>query len=361
MSSSITALSLSPHGDRHRAEALLALCDHVLGLLAEHAPDTPSLDANGFRRQLDAWRRALHGNEDSHQVARLTRDIAEGCRHFLDRTRAYRTDRESELIDLVNVLREVVDTVRGDSLQFEHELIRSTTVMGRMVEIEDIRELKRALSREVHTLRAAVDERQLNVGKHHATLTSRVQSLEQSLVTAQAEAATDALTHLPNRGAFDRAVRAWVNRAARDGHAFTVAMVDLDDFKRINDNYGHPIGDRVIVAAAQLLQSGSADGEVVSRFGGEEFALLLTSATASQARDRVTALLERMPPAYEFAEGSRTRLVTFSFSGGVTAYMAGDTAESIVKRADEALYDAKRRGKKRVETRPQSFLRSLMR
>ncbi len=361
MPSSITALSLSPHADRHRAEALLALCDHLLGLLAEHAPDTPSLDADAFRRQLDAWRHVLHDDEDVPRITRLAREIAEGCGRFLDRTRSYRTDREAELIDLVNVLREVVDTVRGDSLQFEHELMRSTTAMSRMVEIEDIRELKRALSREVHTLREAVVERQTREAKHYATLTGRVQSLEQSLVKAQADAATDALTALPNRGAFDLAVRAWVNRAARDGQTFTVAMVDLDDFKRINDSYGHPIGDRVIVAAAQLLQSGIVEGELVSRFGGEEFALLLTSPSAALARDRVTALLDRLPPSFEFGEGGRTRFVTFSFSGGVTAYVTGDTAESIVKRADEALYDAKRRGKKRVEARPQSFLRGLMR
>jgi len=82
----------------------------------------------------------------------------------------------------------------------------------------------------------------------------------------------------------------------------------------------------------------------------------------AQARDRVTALLERLPTSYAFEEeDGSTRFVTFSFSGGVTAYVAGDTAESLVKRADEALYDAKRRGKKRVETRPQSFLRGLMR
>ena len=358
---SITALSLSPHADRHRAEALLALCDHLLSLLAEHAPDTPSLEADAFRRQLAAWRHELQHEEDAARVARLRRDVAAECGRFLDRTRAYRTDRESELIDLVNVLREVVDAVRGDSLQFEHKLVRSTTAMSRMVEIEDIRELKHALSREVHTLREAVAERQVSEAKHHATLTGRVQSLEQSLVKAQAQAATDALTALPNRGAFDLAIRAWLQRAASDGQAFTVAMVDLDDFKRINDSYGHPIGDRVIVAAAQLLQSGVVEGELVSRFGGEEFALLLRSAGAAQARERITALLQRLPASYEFEDAGQRRFVTFTFSGGVTASVAGDTAESIVKRADEALYDAKRRGKKRVETQPQSFLRGLMR
>lgn len=138
--STITALSLSPLSDRRRAEPLLALCDHLLGLLAEHVPDPPSLESQSFGKQLAAWRQALQGDEHDDRVARLTREIAEGCHHFLDHLRVSRSDRESALIDLVNVLREVVDTVRGDSLQFEHELMRSTTAMSRMVEIEDIRE-----------------------------------------------------------------------------------------------------------------------------------------------------------------------------------------------------------------------------
>jgi GGDEF domain-containing protein len=87
--------------------------------------------------------------------------------------------------------------------------------MVRMVQIDDIRELKRALSDEVQTIRTAVAERQKSEAKHFETMTTRVQSLEQSLVKARAEAATDALTQLPNRGAFDVAVKEWVSRPRR--------------------------------------------------------------------------------------------------------------------------------------------------
>lgn len=360
MPSPPTGLSLSHAPLWHRAEALLTLTEHLLDLLAEHAPNDPALDAPAFREQLQDWRRELRGGKDAADLTRLVDAIAAACGAFLDRTRAYRMDREGELIDLVNVLREVIDTVRGDSKQFEHELVRSTTAMGKMVEIEDLRELKRALAREVETLRAAVTARQTTEAKHYDALSRRVQSLEQSLVKAKAEAATDPLTQLPNRGAFDVAVREWVKRAERDGRPFAVAMVDLDNFKRINDTYGHPIGDRVIVAAAQLLRSGVAEGEFASRFGGEEFALLLLAPTAAKARDRIAALLDRLPPSYGFEQGGTTQFVSFTFSGGVTGYTAGDTPESLIARADEALYDAKRRGKKRVETRPQSFLRGLV-
>ncbi len=360
VSSSPIALSLSQSPHRHRAEALLTLVEHLLGLLSEHAPDDPSLGAPAFRARLDEWRRGLRDEDDAANLAGLVDAIATACGTFLERSRVYRTDHDAELTDLVRVLSKVIDTVRGDSRKFEHELLRSTTAMGRMVEIEDLRELKRVLSREVDSLREAAAERQKSEARHYESLTKRVRSLEQSLTKAQSEAATDALTRLPNRGAFDLAAREWVSRAARDGQPFAVAMIDLDDFKRINDAYGHPIGDRVIVAAAQLLRSGLAEGEIAARFGGEEFALLL-AATAATARERVTALLDRLPPSYEFDHDGVTRRVGFTFSGGATGYVAGDTAESLLKRADEALYDAKRRGKRRVEVRPRSFLGGLLR
>lgn len=358
--SQFTALSLNRSPVRHRADALHTLCERLLDLLAEHAPEDASVRAEDFRAQLAVWRRDLEHEEEPEAVTRLTHAIALACGDFLDRTRSYHTDREGELAELVHVLRDAVEAVRGESLKFEKDLMRSTTEMGRMVEIEDIRELKRALAREVQTIRAAVADRQKSEAKHYDTLTSRVQSLEQSLVKARAEAATDALTKLPNRGAFDVALREWVERAAHTGQIFTIAMVDLDDFKRINDTYGHPVGDRVITTMGQLLGGCVGDGEFVARFGGEEFALLLTARSAVKARDRLTALLDRLPPSFEYEEAGTRRFVSFSFSAGVTAWVGGDTTESLVKRVDEALYDAKRRGKKRVETRPRSMLRGLI-
>lgn len=360
MPSQPIVLSLSRSPLRDRAEALLTLAERLLDLLSEHAPDDTALGAPAFRAQVEDWREKLRDEDDAAGLTQVVDTIAESCGAFLDSTRAHRTDREAELLDLVNVLHEVIDTVRGDSREFEHELIRSTTAMGKMVEIEDIRELKRTLSREVQTLRDVVAVRQTSEAKHYDTLTNRVRVLEQSLIKAQAEAATDALTQLPNRGAFDLTLREWVNRAARDGRPFAVAMIDLDDFKRINDAYGHPIGDRVIIAAAQLLRSEVAKDEFAARFGGEEFAVLLLAPTAAKARDRIAGLLDRLPRSYDFEHNGVTRFVSFTFSGGVTGYVAGDTVESLVKRADEALYDAKRRGKRRVEARPQSFLRGLI-
>ena len=354
-------LSLSHSPDRRRAEALLSLCRHLLGLLGDHAPEDAALKADAFRRQVDEWRRELAEEDDPDRLARLARRIVAECDDFLDRTRTHRADRDAEFLGLIQVLREVIDTVRGEARQFEDDLIRSATTMERMVEIDDIRELRQALAREVKALREVVAERQAAEARQYDTLSTRVQTLEQSLVTARSEAATDALTGIPNRGAFDLAIREWLARAARDGRPFTLAMVDLDDFKRVNDSHGHQVGDRVLIAAARLLHSGLQEGEFVARYGGEEFALLLSSPSVGKAKQRLTALLDQVAPAYEYDLAGEKRYLTFTFSGGVTDWTASDTPDSLVKRADEALYDAKRHGKRRVETRSRSFLRALIR
>ena len=232
--------------------------------------------------------------------------------------------------------------------------------MERVIESQDIRELKRTIAKEIGALRHAIVERQKAEARTTERLAAQVKSLEENLKKARAEASTDALTGIPNRGAFDVALREWIERAAKGGTPFTMGMVDLDDFKKINDTHGHPVGDRVLIAATQLLTDAIEYGEVVARYGGEEFAVLMHLPTVARAKARLTEVLQRIAPAYEYDIGNERRLVTFTFSAGVTEYASGDTPESIVKRADEAMYEAKRKGKKRVEVKTRSFLRALV-
>jgi diguanylate cyclase len=357
--SELVELSLSRHPDARRAEALLKLADRLLALMAEHAPDDVQAKTETFRSKVEEWRGELAAELDPDKLARLAKRIVAEVDAFLDKTRHYRADREAEFIDLIRVLRDVLDTVRGDSQQFENDLLQSTQAIERMVQIEDIRELKRALAREVGMLKRAVEQRKEAEAAQYEKLLGRVNTLEEGLTRARAEAATDALTGVPNRGAFDVTLREWIAGASRGGAGFSLAMVDLDDFKKVNDTHGHPVGDRVLLAAAQLLAKGVGPDELASRYGGEEFAMLL-HANASQARERLTGLLHRIAPAYEYVVEGEKKFLTFTFSAGVTEFVAGDTPDTLIKRADEAMYDAKRKGKKRVEVRGRSLLRALI-
>ena len=161
-------------------------------------------------------------------------------------------------------------------------------------------------------------------------------------------ALTDSLTGLPNR----RAVEEWaghqLSAAARHGFSFWVVFADLDNFKSVNDRFGHHAGDAVLRQFADLLRQSSRRSDICARIGGEEFLFVLTHNTEETAR----AVIERMraqfaETRFEFAGEALT--VTASF--GVAQFRGEDPQdfEALVRRADAALFEAKRLGRNRVE------------
>ena len=160
------------------------------------------------------------------------------------------------------------------------------------------------------------------------------------------QAATDELTDLANRRTFTDALAGELRRSVRSGSPFGLVIVDLDDFKRVNDSYGHTTGDRVLAGFARIVEQELREIDVAARIGGEEFALLLPETDAAGA----AAVAERLREALALAEfdagDGRTLRITASF--GVTTYVADRSAEQLLVAADRALYAAKAAGKDRV-------------
>ena len=160
------------------------------------------------------------------------------------------------------------------------------------------------------------------------------------------QAATDELTGLPNRRLFMRSLGAEIARAKRSGDAFGVILLDIDDFKRVNDRFGHDAGDRALRAFADVLRSAMRETDVAARIGGEEFACLLPSSDEAGAlglAERIRADLAAR--AIPLPDG---REVTITASLGIAAYPEGKSAEGLLRAADRALYRAKAEGKNRV-------------
>ncbi len=190
---------------------------------------------------------------------------------------------------------------------------------------------------------------------------------ERQLADAHAEltriAATDGLTGLANRRRFDEAIVQEWRRAARDEQPLTLLLLDVDHFKQFNDRYGHQDGDACLQAVARAAAvSARRPGDMVARYGGEEFAILLPGTDAAQAAllaDRVRAAIAGLGVAHDDNE-AHGQVVTASI-GSVTAIpsatsVAEQTATDIrliIAAADQALYDAKRRGRNRVSTHPE--------
>jgi len=166
-------------------------------------------------------------------------------------------------------------------------------------------------------------------------------------LAAEREARIDSLTGLFNRRAFMEKAEEEIHRASRYHGQLALVMVDLDHFKQINDSYGHPVGDRVLIALANVLNASKREIDFLGRLGGEEFALLMPGTDVPEA----VAASERMRLAIEAMRveaGDLTLRCTASF--GVTGYARGDLAvRDLLIRADTALYRAKSEGRNRVE------------
>jgi diguanylate cyclase (GGDEF)-like protein len=156
---------------------------------------------------------------------------------------------------------------------------------------------------------------------------------------------TDELTEVGNRRSFDLRLREEISRSGRFGHAFSLLMIDIDEFKKFNDQFGHPKGDSVLRALGALMRSASREGDVPCRVGGEEFAFILPETSK--------------PDGVVFAERFRRRVESsvmapdsekpITVSIGLAAFPHdGRTPDEIVWAADEALYQSKRAGRNRV-------------
>jgi diguanylate cyclase (GGDEF)-like protein len=156
------------------------------------------------------------------------------------------------------------------------------------------------------------------------------------------DARTDELTGLLNRRGFDERASLELARARRSHQSIALVMFDLDHFKHINDEWGHDIGDRALAHTGSVLAAASRDIDVVARFGGEEFLVLLPDSDSIDAE----AFAARVRLA--LSESDAVGLPAVRVSAGVHALSEIDDVETLLRRADTALYDAKRAGRNRT-------------
>jgi diguanylate cyclase (GGDEF)-like protein/PAS domain S-box-containing protein len=162
-------------------------------------------------------------------------------------------------------------------------------------------------------------------------------------------AVTDGLTGLANRRRFDEALDTEYRRAQREGRPLSLLMIDIDDFKALNDSHGHPAGDRALKCLATVLASfAQRAGDLAARFGGEEFALLLPHTATAHAEQTAEALRQAVALMDTHTLGVSAMTVSIGVCSSDNALLAQGTPESLLMLADEALYCAKHGGKNRV-------------
>jgi diguanylate cyclase (GGDEF)-like protein len=177
-------------------------------------------------------------------------------------------------------------------------------------------------------------------------LSGAVKTTGNQLVKLQSLAATDALTTLINRRQFNHQLQAEVARSRRHRLPLSLALFDIDNFKKINDQFGHPVGDRILKELGHLITQNIRECDVAARYGGEEFALILPETRQTEAAEileRIRLLVEKNVFCLPDTP------LTMTISVGVTQYDPDHpSAFEFVEKADAALYEAKNQGKNRV-------------
>lgn len=196
-----------------------------------------------------------------------------------------------------------------------------------------------------YMIKGDIDGRLLKRSMFHAVERKKLEiALKQTKDLFERQARIDYLTGIYNRLMFNELLEAELQRARRYTSDLSLIMFDLDHFKRINDTYSHTMGDHVLKEIAQLVSDNIRAHDIFSRWGGEEFMVLIPKTDRGQAvilAEKLRSLCEH----HDFGNGLQ---VTASF--GVTQFKSGDNTESFSSRVDEALYLAKSNGRNRVES-----------
>lgn len=175
----------------------------------------------------------------------------------------------------------------------------------------------------------------------------KIVKLQQELSQLSEKVSIDQLTGVLNRRGLDEAMMREIARAQRGGVELSVALLDIDNFKSLNDTYGHHVGDTALQHLVKVIKETVRPTDIVSRFGGEEFVILLPETNLDQAVEIITRL-QRLLTKQFFLGNSERLLITFS--AGVSLFAAGEEQVAVLNRADQAMYLAKKAGKNRVMT-----------
>ncbi len=351
---------MSPQGGRAGvastitdADVLRRTLDEALATLASvlAASDTGTL--GDVIATVERCRGQLAAGAPLHILDPQAKSCFESARNVATHIRSRGAEQRAHIAGLVAMVRETVATISGDQSALHDTLVGSAERFERIAQAGDLQQIQAQLSREVATLKRITIERRAAWEQTVQDFGTRLATLETQLDRTRREAAVDPLTNVANRRTFERTCREWLG-PNRPG--FVMALADVDDFKTINDRYGHGVGDRVLVTVADTLARSLRSDDLVARLGGDEFAILAACLTLQQAEGRFAVIVRAVQTACQaILQGGGSA----SISMGVAECSAGDTLESLQQRADAALYQAKKNGKGRLATKSSPFIRDL--
>ena len=311
----------------------------------------------------------LNPNHSTMLFEEILNDLVKLLLRIKEYSEAEQQDIDQFLLHIANQLSELnvivteTNAAANSSVKSRNKLDQSVFTQIRELQVqaikvksldilkENVNQCFKTIAAEIKAHHQQDQEQQQKFQDHMAELVNKMISLELESENLKAElkvihtqATHDTLTGLSNRNAYNQRLKDEIARYKRYHTPLTMAIWDIDHFKNINDTFGHKAGDKVLALTANQLQESTRDTDFISRFGGEEFVMLLPNTDITLALKLAEDLRELITATGFNANG---KAVPVTISCGLTEFVDDDTEDSFFERADKALYEAKNTGRNR--------------
>jgi len=344
-------ISLKRHLDDIQGRLIAELETSYKSALEDIEENVPAISeqlVTHFRKRIRELRAQFERPTAVDVLTESRRKLKEELRSFAAQADRILDNKDKQFREILRSFADATTTLAKQSTISHRRLIGFTRSLDAMIGLQDLAEMRRRMVKEVAELKQAVAEIHDASQESVTQLHSQLRQFQEKLARTEKIAQTDELTGLYNRRFAERALRSAVSA----GVPFSIVLVDLNGFKGINDRWGHPAGDAVLMQFAGRIGSAVRTGDLVCRWGGYEFLVLLPACSLPQASLRSQEVSRACEGEYRIAVTDRQITLLLRAALGVAAWSIGEPIETLIQRADQALYKhkGKRPGGRAAET-----------
>ena len=252
-----------------------------------------------------------------------------------------------EVRELISTVLNLMSHAGGEGEKFNGSLEVYKGKLEQVETIQEATELKNMVHSMIEEAREMIDSNK-RFSQQLDTTSREIGLLRAEMQDLRLQASLDSLTGLGNRKTFDESLSRALEGAPDDMSSVCLMMVDIDNFKRINDEYGHLIGDKILRFVADILKRSVKGRDTVSRFGGDEFGVILEETPPSGAYRLAESIRQTVAKSSLKRTDTGEAIGSITVSIGVDCNQQGDAIEDLLHRADKALYESKQKGRNRV-------------
>jgi diguanylate cyclase len=290
-----------------------------------------------FQNNVGAIRRKLVPDVAADTIQQSSAEVEQELDRFAKQFASLKEHKEREFKKIIQIVAEAGATLAESGTAQSAELVQFSRRIESASRLDSIAEMRKQLSSRVMELKAMAARVKEEGQARARELEDRLRSVEEELQTATAASETDALTGLGNRRKGEAAIRSSI----ASGMPFSLLLLDLNGFKSVNDRFGHTQGDLLLKVFGHDLKASVRKDDLVCRWGGDEFIVLMPRASLADAQGRATRVESGSFGRFVLEHNGRGVHVDISAAIGVSQYVPGETAEEFFDRADRILYERK--------------------